>query len=68
MTKLKDDESIIFKKPDGGIAVIYMKSGAGLEIEEIVQRAIPPETPWKIVKTADLPQDTIYRDAWEWED
>ena len=68
MTVLKDDESIIYKKPDGGVAVIYMKPGAGLQVEEIVSRAIPPNTPWKIIKTAELPPDYLYRDAWEWED
>lgn len=68
MTTLNDNEVIIYKKEDGGVAVIYMQPGAGLTVEDIVGRAVPPDTPWKVVKLSDLPTDYLYRDAWEWED
>jgi hypothetical protein len=68
MTVLNENQSIIYKKADGGVAVIYIQPGAGLTVEEIVSRVIPAGTPWKIVETSSLPPDYMYRDAWEWED
>lgn len=68
MTQLNENQAIIYKKPDNTVAVIYVQPGAGLTVEEIVGRAIPPGTPWKVVNISDLPSDYMYRDAWEWED
>lgn len=68
MPVLKDDEVIIFRKEDGGVAIINMHPGAGLTVEAIVARVVPSGDPWKVIKKNTLPPEGQYRDAWDWED
>lgn len=58
---------IIYPKDDGGIAVIVPVEDCGLTIEEIAQKDVPSEKPYKIIDATDLPQDRIFREAWEYE-
>ena len=45
-----------------------MQPGAGLTVEQIVGRVLQPGQPYKVIKKSTLPTDTMYRDAWMWED
>ena len=58
---------IIYPKDEGGIAVIIPTENCGLTIEEIAQKDVPPTKPYKIIDAADLPQDRVFRDAWEFQ-
>lgn len=68
MPVLQEDEVIIFKKEDGGVAVVNMAPGAGLTVEQIVDRVLKPGQPYKVIKRNTLPSDPMYRDSWMWED
>ena len=61
------NKRIIYPKDEGGIAVIIPIEDCGLTIEEIAQKDVPPNKPYKIVDVTDLPQDRIFREAWEYE-
>lgn len=57
---------IIYKTPEGGVAVIVPAPECGLTIEEIAAKDVPKGFPFKIVDAADIPTDRTFRDAWEW--
>jgi hypothetical protein len=58
-------QRIIYKKPDGGVAVI-IPADCGLTIEQIAAKDVPAGKPYKIVDVADIPTDRTFRDAWEY--
>lgn len=58
---------IIYKKPDGGVAVIT-PAECGLTIEEIAAMSVPEGALYRIVSVDTLPTDRTFRDAWEWVD
>lgn len=68
MTVLQEDEVIIFRKEDGGVAVINVHPDHRITIQEVVDRVLKPGQPYKVVKKDTLPTDGMYRDAWKWED
>ena len=55
-----------FVADDGGVAVIVPAPDCGLTVEEIAAKDVPEGKPFKIVHLADIPEDRIFRDAWEW--
>ena len=57
---------IIYKTPDGGVAVIVPAEECGLTIEAIAAKDVPAGTPFKIVEAADIPSDRTFRNAWEY--
>jgi hypothetical protein len=61
------NKRIIYPKDGGGIAIITPAEDCGLTIEEIAQKDVPPNTPYKIIDATDLPQDRLFREAWEYE-
>lgn len=62
-------QKIVFKNTDGTIGVITPTEEAlsFATIEQIAEKDVPFELPYKIVPTADIPTDRTYRDAWEWD-
>lgn len=56
---------VIYPTSEGGVAVI-VPADCGLTIEEIAAKDVPSGTPFKIVDTADIPSDRLFRDAWEY--
>ena len=50
---------------ENGIACFLIPSPeCGLTIEEIAEKDVPANTPYRIVTTAEFPQDILFRDAW----
>lgn len=48
-----------------GVAVIIPMSNRELTIEQIAQKDVPANTPYKIVNVEDIPFDRTFRAAWE---
>lgn len=59
------NKRIIYPTDDGGFAVIVPAEDCGLTIEEIAQKDVPSQKPYKIIEATDLPTDRIFREAWE---
>lgn len=60
------NKRIIYPRDNGGIAVIIPVEDCGLTIEELAQTHVPFEKPYKIIDAAELPQDRVFREAWEY--
>ena len=59
---------IIYKTPDGGVAVIvpspeYLQDHT---IEELAAKDVPDGAEFRIVDTVDVPTDRTFRNAWEY--
>ena len=59
---------IIYKTPDGGVAVLvpspeYLQDHT---IEELAAKDVPEGKPFMIVDTVDVPTDRTWRAAWEY--
>ena len=59
---------IIYKKEDGGVAVVvpsqeYLQDHT---IEELAAKDVPPNTPFEIVDTDTVPTDRTFRGTWTW--
>ena len=59
---------IIYKTPDGGVAVLvpspeYLQDHA---IEELAAKDVLANTPFEIVDTDTVPTDRTFRGAWTW--
>lgn len=68
MTDITENTRIIYRKPDGGVAIVTPAPIPGMTLEEMIERVVPPETPYKVIDASELPTDTKYRSAWMWED
>ena len=51
---------------DDGVAIIIPAPECGLTIEEIAAKDVPAGKPFKIVDTADIPSERLFRNAWEY--
>jgi len=60
------NQRIIYKTPDGGVAVLCPAPECGLTIEQIAVKDVPAGNPYKIVDVADIPTDRTFRNAWEY--
>jgi hypothetical protein len=56
---------IIYPTPEGGVAIIIPAPDCGLTIEEIAAKDVPAGLPFRIVSSADIPDDRTFRNAWE---
>ena len=54
-------QRIIYKTPDGGVAVIIPADAI-----EACMKDIPEGAEYAIVNTADIPEDRTFRNAWEY--
>ena len=57
-------QRIIYKTPEGGVAVIVPAPESGLTIHQIAAKDVPYNTPYQIVNVTDIPQDRTFRNAW----
>lgn len=56
---------VIIYPNDTGVAVVIPAENCGLTLEQIAQKDVPAEKPWRIVDTAELPPRDV-RDRWRW--
>ena len=59
---------IIYKKDDGGVAIIIPAENCDLTIDQIATKDVPSGTPYTIVNDSEIPTDRTYRGAWTYED
>ena len=59
---------IIYKTPDGGVAVLVPSSEYLQDhtMEDLAAKDVPPNTPFEIVDTDTVPTDRTFRGAWTW--
>lgn len=55
---------IIYRQPDGKMAVIIPAPNCGLTIEQIAAKDVPAGVPYKIVDVSAIPADRAEREAW----
>ena len=55
------NQRIIYLTDDGGVSIIIPA-----ESVELAMKDIPVGKPYKIVDTADIPEDRTFRGAWAW--
>lgn len=58
------NQRIIYKTPEGGVAVIVPAPDTGLTIQQIAAKDVPHGTAYEIVDVADIPEDRTFRNAW----
>jgi len=60
---------IIYRNLDNSVSVLIHTDEAlsFATIEQIAEKDVPFEAPYKIVSTDDIPVDRTFRDAWEWD-
>jgi len=55
---------IIWKQDNGVVAVTHPAGNCGLTTEEIAQKDVPDGKPYNIRDSSELPDASIFRDAW----
>ena len=55
---------IVYKTPEGGVAIIIPAMDSALTVEQIAARDVPTGLPYKIVNTADVLSDRQWRRTW----
>jgi hypothetical protein len=60
---------IVYKKEDNKVGVLIPTQEAlsFATIEQIAEKDVPHNLPYKIIDKSDLPQDRKYRSLWEWD-
>lgn len=63
-------QRIIYQNNDGGVSIIIPtpEALATYSIDDIAKKDVPAGVAYKIVDVADIPEDRIFRNAWEWDD
>lgn len=59
---------IIYKKDDGGVAIIIPAENCDLTIDQITAKDVPSGKAYTIINASEVPTDRTYRDAWTYED
>lgn len=62
------EKRIIYKNPEGGVAIMTPCLDCGLTIEEIAAKDVPTGLPYKIVNASEIPTDRQWRDLWDVDD
>ncbi len=59
---------IIYKNPDNSVSIIVPSPEAlqSMTIEQIANKDVPANTPYKIVDVSEIPSDRTFRNAWEY--
>lgn len=58
------EKVIIYPNEHGGIAVIH-PCGQNIDIQHIAKIDVPKNVPYLIIDKAELPDDRVFRNAWE---
>lgn len=63
------EKRIIYKNTEGKVSILIPTKEAlsFATVEQIAEKDVPYQLPYKIVNNEDVPSDRIYRDAWEWD-
>ena len=56
---------IIYKTSENTVSVILPSSEWGGTMEALAQRDVPTGLKYKIVEDSDIPNDRLFRNAWE---
>tara|TARA_R110000803_G_scaffold27487_1_gene64237 strand:+ start:368 stop:580 length:213 start_codon:yes stop_codon:yes gene_type:complete len=56
---------IIYKTEDGKLAVIAPSMTCGLSLKDIADKDVPSGFAYKIVDDNYIPEESVFRDAWE---
>ena len=61
---------IIYKNTDNTVGILIPTEEAlsFATIEQIAEKDVPKDLPYKIVDVSDIPTDRTYRNAWVWDD
>ena len=61
---------IIYKNLDNSVGVLIPTTEAlsFATIEQIAEKDVPKDLPYKIVSVDDIPTDRTYRQSWRWDD
>jgi hypothetical protein len=59
---------IIYKNLDNSVSIIVPSDEAlqSMTIEQIANKDVPANTPYKIVDVSEIPSDRTFRNAWEY--
>ena len=60
-------QRIIYPNGSGGIVVLIPSDNCGMNIEQIAKKDVPKGLPYSIVATKDIPDDRVFRGAWEYD-
>jgi hypothetical protein len=58
------NKRIIYATDDGGVAVVIPSGEVSIDV--VIEKDVPPNTPYEIVDVADIPSDRTFRGAWSW--
>ena len=61
---------IIYKNTDNvaGVLIPTQEALSFATIEQIAEKDVPKDLPYKIVSVDDIPTDRTYRQSWRWDD
>ena len=59
------NQRIIYRTPQGGVAIVIPAPECGLSIEEIAAKDVPQGLEYFIVDASQIPTDRTFRNAWE---
>ncbi len=68
MTAITQNTRIIYRKDDGGVAIVTPIPSPETTLEEAIERTVPPGVPYRVIDVSELPSEKKYRNAWIWED
>jgi hypothetical protein len=62
------NKRIIYKNQDNSVSIIVPSDEAlqSITIEQIANKDVPANTPYKIVDVSEIPSDRTFRNAWEY--
>lgn len=60
---------IIYKNIDNSVGILIPTQEAlsFATIEQIAEKDVPKDLPYKIVSVDDIPTDRTFRESWEWD-
>ena len=58
------DKKVIFKRPDGTIAILMPVDSCPLTLDVIIAKDVPNGYKYKIINKDEVPTDRSFRDAW----
>jgi hypothetical protein len=59
---------IIYPNDEGGVSIIVPSPNSGLTIEQIAEKDVPKGKSYKIVDVSEIPEDRLFRNAWEYKE
>jgi len=57
---------IIYPGTDGIVSIVFPIEDCGLTLQQIIEKDVPPNTPYSVINRSDIPTDPLFRNAWEY--